>query len=55
MKTAKRTKSGRAQSAGTVYDGLRPKGFFVIGDWSPRGKADMDYFRDRSTLQSELA
>ncbi len=54
MKTARRTKSGRAHSAGTVYDGLKPIGVFVIGDLFPRGKADMDYFRERSTLQSEL-
>ena len=38
----------------TVFDALKPKGFFVIGDLFPHGKADMDYFRERSTLIDEL-
>jgi len=38
----------------TVFDALKPKGYFVIGDLFPHGKADMDYFRERSTLINEL-
>jgi SAM-dependent methyltransferase len=38
----------------TVFDVLKPKGFFVIGDLFPQGKADIDYFRQRSTLINEL-
>jgi cyclopropane fatty-acyl-phospholipid synthase-like methyltransferase len=38
----------------TVFDALKPRGFFVIGDLFPRDKADMDYFRKRSTLIKEL-
>jgi SAM-dependent methyltransferase len=39
----------------TVFDALKPRGLFVIGDLFPHGKADMDYFRERSTLMNELA
>jgi cyclopropane fatty-acyl-phospholipid synthase-like methyltransferase len=38
----------------TVFDVLKPKGFFVIGDLFPQGTADIDYFHQRSTLISEL-
>lgn len=38
----------------TVFDALKPKGYFVIGDLFPHSKADMDYFRKRSTLMNEL-
>ena len=38
----------------TVFDALKPGGFFVIGDLFPRDKADMDYFRQRSTRIKEL-
>jgi cyclopropane fatty-acyl-phospholipid synthase-like methyltransferase len=44
----------RIKAYGTVFDALKPRGFFVIGDLFPRGKADMDYFRERSTLINEL-
>jgi cyclopropane fatty-acyl-phospholipid synthase-like methyltransferase len=38
----------------TVFDALKPRGFFVIGDLFPHGKADMDYLRQHSTLINEL-
>ncbi len=38
----------------TVFDSLKPGGYFVIGDLFPHGKGDMDYFRERSTLIDEL-
>jgi cyclopropane fatty-acyl-phospholipid synthase-like methyltransferase len=38
----------------TVFAVLKPRGFFVIGDLFPQDKADMDYFRQRSTLINEL-
>jgi SAM-dependent methyltransferase len=38
----------------TVFDALKSRGFFVIGDLFPHGKADMDYFRQRCTLINEL-
>ncbi len=38
----------------TVFDALKPKGYFIIGDLFPHAKADMDYFRERSTLINEL-
>lgn len=38
----------------TVFDALKPKEYFVIGDLFPHGKADMDYFRERSTLINQL-
>jgi len=44
----------RFKAYGTVFDALKPRGFFVIGDLFPHGKADMDYFRDRATLINEL-
>ena len=44
----------RFKAYGTVFDALKSGGFFVIGDLFPRDKADMDYFRQRSTLVNEL-
>jgi predicted methyltransferase len=45
----------RFEAYGTVFDALKPGGYFVIGDLFPHhGKADMDYFRDRATLTDEL-
>ena len=38
----------------TVFDALKPGGYFVIGDLFPQGKADMDYLRERSRLIEEL-
>ena len=44
----------RFNGYGTVFDALKPGGYFVIGDLFPHGKADMNYFRTRSTLTDEL-
>jgi cyclopropane fatty-acyl-phospholipid synthase-like methyltransferase len=44
----------RFKAYGTVFDALKPRGFFVIGDLFPHDKVDMDYFRDRSTLIDEF-
>ena len=44
----------RFKAYGTVFDVLKPGGYFVIGDLFPHGKSDMDYFRERSTLIDEL-
>jgi cyclopropane fatty-acyl-phospholipid synthase-like methyltransferase len=38
----------------TVFDALKPEGYFVIGDLFLHDKADMDYFGERSTLINEL-
>jgi cyclopropane fatty-acyl-phospholipid synthase-like methyltransferase len=43
----------RLKAYETVFDVLKPRGFFVIGDLFPQGKADIDYFRQRSTLINE--
>jgi SAM-dependent methyltransferase len=43
----------RFEAYGTVFDVLKPTGYFVIGDLFAHGKADMDYFRERSTLANE--
>ena len=43
----------RFKAYGTVFDALKPGGYFVIGDLFPHGKADMDYFRERLTLINE--
>jgi hypothetical protein len=32
----------RFKAYGTVFDALKPKGYFVIGDLFPHGKADME-------------
>jgi SAM-dependent methyltransferase len=37
----------------TVFDVLKPGGFFVIGDLFPDDKADLDYFRECSVLINE--
>ena len=37
----------------TVFDALKPRGCFIIGDLFPRGNADIDYLRERSTLINE--
>ena len=44
----------RFKAYGTVFDALKPKGYFVIGDLFPHGKADMDFFGEHSTLINEL-
>jgi cyclopropane fatty-acyl-phospholipid synthase-like methyltransferase len=44
----------RFAAYGTVFDALKRRGYFVIGDLFRLGKADMDYFRERSTLINEL-
>jgi SAM-dependent methyltransferase len=44
----------RFKAYGTIFDALKPTGYFVIGDLFPHPEADMDYFRDRSTLIDEL-
>jgi cyclopropane fatty-acyl-phospholipid synthase-like methyltransferase len=44
----------RFKAYGTVFDALKPRGFFLIGHLFRNGKADMDYFRDRSTLINEF-
>jgi hypothetical protein len=44
----------RFKAYGTVFDALKPRGLFVIGDWFPHDTADMDYFRERSTLMNDL-
>ncbi|MBX6362082.1 MAG: class I SAM-dependent methyltransferase [Acidobacterium ailaaui] len=38
----------------TVFNVLKPGGFFIIGDLFPHDNADMDYFHKRSTLLNEL-
>lgn len=43
----------RFRAYATVFDALKPKGFFVIGDLFAQDKADMKYFRERSTLVNE--
>ncbi|HZQ22186.1 MAG TPA: class I SAM-dependent methyltransferase [Terriglobales bacterium] len=37
-----------------VFDVLKSGGFFVVGDVFPHHKADMDYFRERSTVVNDL-
>jgi len=44
----------RFKAYDTVFDVLKPRGYFVIGDLFLHGKADMDYFREWSTLIDEL-
>jgi cyclopropane fatty-acyl-phospholipid synthase-like methyltransferase len=44
----------RFKAYGNVFDALKPRGYFVIGDLFPQAKADTDYFRERSTLINEL-
>jgi hypothetical protein len=40
----------RFKAYGTVFDALRPRRFFVIGDLFPYGKSDMDYFCNLSLV-----
>jgi cyclopropane fatty-acyl-phospholipid synthase-like methyltransferase len=44
----------RFTAYGTVFEALKPGGYFVIGDLFPRGKEDMDFFLTKSTLINEL-
>ncbi|MGA9507251.1 MAG: methyltransferase domain-containing protein [Candidatus Sulfotelmatobacter sp.] len=44
----------RFKAYGTVFDALKPGGYFLIGDLFPHDKADMDYLHERSTLVDEL-
>jgi len=44
----------RFKAYGTVFDALKPRGYFVIGDLFAHNKADTDYFSERSTLTDEL-
>jgi hypothetical protein len=44
----------RFKAYGTVFDALKPGGYFVIGDLFPHGIADMDYFRERANLMKVL-
>lgn len=44
----------RFKAYGTVFDALKRRGLFVIGDLFPHGKADTDYFRQFAALISEL-
>jgi cyclopropane fatty-acyl-phospholipid synthase-like methyltransferase len=44
----------RFKAYDTVFDALKPGGYFVIGDLFQHAKADMDYFREWSTLIDEL-
>lgn len=44
----------RFKAYDTVFDALKSGGYFVIGDLCPHGKADMDNFRERSTLTNQL-
>jgi SAM-dependent methyltransferase len=37
-----------------VFDVLKPRGFFVIGDVFPHHTADMDYFREHSAVVKEI-
>jgi cyclopropane fatty-acyl-phospholipid synthase-like methyltransferase len=38
----------------TVFDALKPGGYFGVGDLFPHGKAVMDYLREQPTLIDEL-
>lgn len=38
----------------TVFNVIKPGGFFVIGDLFPHQDTDMDYFREHSSLLKEL-
>ncbi len=44
----------RFKAYGNIFDALKPKGHFVIGNLFQQDKADMNYFRKRSTLIDEL-
>ena len=47
-------KKNRFKAYATVFNALKPGGYFVVGDLFPQGKGDMDYFREWSTLVDEL-
>ncbi|HLH33639.1 MAG TPA: class I SAM-dependent methyltransferase [Alloacidobacterium sp.] len=44
----------RLNAYATVFDALKPGGFFVIGDVFPHDKTDLEYFRKCSTLIQEV-
>ncbi len=44
----------RFKAYGNVFGALKPKAYFVIADLFRQDKADMDHFRERSTLVDEL-
>jgi len=44
----------RFAAYGTVFDALKRRGYFVIGDLFLHGKGDAEYFRERATLVDEL-
>jgi SAM-dependent methyltransferase len=44
----------RFKAYGTIFDVLKPRGFFVVGDLFPHGREDMEYFVERSTLVKQL-
>jgi SAM-dependent methyltransferase len=37
-----------------VFDSLKPRGYFVIGDLFGHGNADMDYFSERANLVQQV-
>jgi cyclopropane fatty-acyl-phospholipid synthase-like methyltransferase len=43
----------RFKAYGNIFDALKDRGYFVIGDLFPHDKAEMDYFRERATLIDE--
>jgi cyclopropane fatty-acyl-phospholipid synthase-like methyltransferase len=43
----------RFEAYGTVFDVLKPKGYFVIADLFAYGKGDIAYFGERSTLVAD--
>ncbi len=44
----------RFKAYDAVFDVLKPKGYFVIGDLFRHGEADMRYLRERSTLIRQI-
>ena len=44
----------RFKAYDTVFEVLKPGGYFVIGDLFPHDKADIDYFRQHATQIDEL-
>jgi SAM-dependent methyltransferase len=43
----------RLKGYATVFSALKPGGFFVIGDFFPDDKSDLNYFLDRSVVINE--
>jgi SAM-dependent methyltransferase len=37
-----------------IFDSLKPRGYFVIGDLLGHGNADMDYFSERAKLVKQV-